>query len=144
VLRDAAWRRMLRSVAPYLHPVAGLATIALAAYAASLGLGSRRASRRAVIARARHRALGPWVYALVLANWAGGLASVWAVRPGIAPAASGHFAVGTGIAALFTAAALLSRRVPFDPRARAIHPLLGAAALVLGGVQVFLGLQLLP
>jgi hypothetical protein len=57
---------------------------------------------------------------------------------------SGHFTAGSVIVALFTAAALVSRRVPVDARARAVHPILGAAALILSGVQVFLGLQLLP
>ena len=31
-----------------------------------------------------------------------------------------------------------------DPRARAVHPWIGATALLLSGVQVFLGLQLMP
>jgi hypothetical protein len=37
-----------------------------------------------------------------------------------------------------------SRASASDPRARAIHPLLGALALLLCGFQIFLGLQLLP
>jgi len=46
--------------------------------------------------------------------------------------------------ALLTLAALLSRRVPDDPRARLLHPLVGATAVLLAGVQVFLGLQIMP
>ncbi len=83
------------------------------------------------------------MWGLVGANWAGGLATVRWVRPDLETAASGHFAVGCAILFLFTAAALVSRRVRTDARARAVHPWLGAAALVLAGVQVFLGLQLL-
>jgi hypothetical protein len=88
--------------------------------------------------------LGPWLYACVLGNWCAGLATVWVARPEMGLAESGHFTVGSAITVLFTAAALLSRRVPVDARARAVHPILGAAALLLSGVQVFLGLQLLP
>ena len=39
---------------------------------------------------------------------------------------------------------LVSRRIDHDPRARAVHPWIGATALLLSGVQVFLGLQLMP
>lgn len=135
---------MLSSLAAYLHPIAGLATIALAGYAASLGLRSRLAGPGADVARRRHAALGPWVYGLMLLNWTGGVASVRWLRPEIELADSGHFAVGSTIAALFTATAILSRWVPVDARARAIHPLLGATALLCCGLQIFLGLQLLP
>lgn len=129
----------------WLHPAAALVTVALAAYAASLGLASRRTTGRAVAARRRHAALAPWVYGLVIANWAGGLVTVLALRADLAlePAASGHFAVGSVIALLFTTAAWLSRRIPADARARTLHPLLGATAVVLCGVQVFLGLRIL-
>jgi hypothetical protein len=88
--------------------------------------------------------LGPWLYACVLGSWGAGLATVWVARPEMELAESGHFTTGSVIAVLFTAAALLSRRVPVDTRARAVHPILGAAALILSGVQFFLGLQLLP
>ena len=43
-----------------------------------------------------------------------------------------------------TAGAVLSRWVPTDRRARVVHPWIGAAALLLCGVQVFLGLQIMP
>jgi hypothetical protein len=77
-------------------------------------------------------------------TWLGGLATVRWSRPEIETAASGHFTVAGLIVALLTGAALLSLRVRLDRRARAIHPVLGAMALLLSGVQVFLGLQLLP
>jgi hypothetical protein len=117
--------------------------VALAAYTASLGLRARRPGADAERARRRHAAVGPWLWALVVVNWGLGLATVAWARTDLETAASGHFTVGTAIVLLFTAAAALSRRVPTDARARAVHPLLGAAALVLSGVQVFLGLQLL-
>jgi len=128
---------------PAVHPLAALASVALAGYVAALGLSSRRARPGAARARARHAALAPWVYALVIATWVGGLASVWAFRPELEITESGHFTVGSVIVALFSAAAALSRRVPTDARARTVHPIVGATALVLCGFQVFLGLQLL-
>ena len=73
-----------------------------------------------------------------------GLASVEWGRPDIEEAATGHLAVGSVIVALLAAGARLSRRIRVDRRARAIHPLLGGAALLLCAVQVLLGLQLLP
>src|SRR5437867_359907 len=135
---------MPRTLALYLHPVAALTTIALGGYAASLGVRSRMASPGAEAARRRHAAIGPWLYAAVLLNWFAGLATVRWLRPELDAATSGHFIVGSALVAAFTAAALVSRRVRADPRARTIHPLLGAAALLLSGVQIFLGLQLLP
>jgi hypothetical protein len=131
-------------VGVYLHPLGGLAAIALALYTASLGLRSRRARGDVGWARRRHARIGPCLYTLVLLNWAAGLAAVRWLRPEIEAAASGHFAAGSTVAALFTAVALVGLRVPRSPRARALHPVLGAAALLLLTVQVFLGLQLLP
>ena len=93
----------------WAHPAAAAATILLAARGASLGLRGRPGHPRAERHRARHTALMPWVYGLVVASWAGGLASVWTLRDDLTPAASGHFAVGTAIVVLFTAAALVSR-----------------------------------
>jgi len=66
------------------------------------------------------------------------------VYPEVEDASEAHFAVGSAIMAILTAAALLSRRISTSPRARTIHPILGATALLLCGVQIFLGLQLLP
>src|SRR5438034_261661 len=131
-------------VIAYLHPVVGFAAIALAAYAASLGLRARSRRPGADAARARHAAIGPWLYGAFLADWAAGLATVRWGRQNIEEAAAGHFALGTTILLLLTAGAVVSRHVPTDARARAIHPLLGATALLLCAVQALLGLQLLP
>ena len=138
---------MLRTrdtVLPYLHPLAGVAQIALAAWQASLGLRARAGRAGAAAARARHATLGPWLLATFVLNWAAGLASVHWGRQDIEEAATRHLAVGSTIVVVLVAAAILSRRVPVDPRARTVHPLLGGAALLLCAVQVFLGLQLLP
>lgn len=135
---------MLRTLAVYAHPLAGFAISALAAYTATLGLRARSGSPRADAARRRHAAIGPWLYTLFLLNWAAGLGTMWAWRPEYEVTETGHFVVASLICAVFTATALLSRRVPHDPIARRLHPVAGAVGLVLCGVQIFLGLQLLP
>ena len=131
------------AVVPWFHPALGLVTVTLALRAARLGLRSREGGRQALGARAAHRALTPWVYGLVVTNWSLGLLTVVLVRPNLEAAASGHFAVGTVILMLFTVAALLSRWVPVDARARTVHPWVGGTALLLMGVQIFLGLQIM-
>jgi hypothetical protein len=131
-------------VSLYLHPLGGFLAVALAAYAATLGFRARLPHRNAAAARRRHAAIGPVLYWLVVLNWLGGLAAVRWLEPSIAEASQGHLIVGTLIVTLFTLAGLLSSRVPVDTRARAVHPILGAAAVLLGGFQIFLGLQLLP
>jgi hypothetical protein len=134
----------VRLLALYAHPLLGVVTVLLVARVASLGLRARRPSLQAPRCRARHRRLAPLVYLLVLGNWAGGLAAVWWLADeALELAVSGHFAVGSAIVGLLTAGAILSRWVPVDPRARALHPWLGATAALLGGVQVFLGLEIL-
>jgi Protein of unknown function (DUF4079) len=134
---------MLRSAALYLHPVAALGTIALAGWTASLAVRSRRPGRRAEMARRRHARIGPWLYALVVLNWIGGLATVRWLRPDEVMD-SGHFTVANWIVALFTALAILARLMHVDARVRLVHPAVGAVALLLCGLQIFLGLQLLP
>jgi hypothetical protein len=121
--------------------VAALATLAFSFWAASLGVRARRGDEAA---RRRHAGLGPVLLALVVANWIGGVATTWWMRPEMELTSSGHFTVGSLMVAVFSAAAIASRWVPLDPRARTIHPLLGATGLALSGFQVFLGLQLLP
>ena len=130
--------------AAYLHPVAALVAIAVAAWNASLGLRARSGRADAGAARARHARIGPWLWAAFALNWVGGLATVRFGRQNIEEAATGHLALGSIILALLTAGALLSRRVPTDTRARLWHPILGGTALMLCALQVILGLQLLP
>jgi uncharacterized protein DUF4079 len=131
-------------IAVWIHPVAGLVATALAVHGASLVLRARRMGARGAALRLRHRRLMPWVWGLVLANWFGGLLSCWLWRDEDDVAMSGHFTVGSALVALFTLAALLGRRIDDDPRMRRIHPWVGAAALLAAGVQIFLGLQIVP
>lgn len=131
-------------IAVWVHPVAGLVVTALALHGAGLVLRARRMGARGAPLRQRHRRLMPWVWGLVLANWFGGLLSCWLWRDEEDVAMSGHFAVGSALVALFTLAALLGRRIDDDPRMRRLHPWVGAAALLAAGVQIFLGLQIVP
>jgi hypothetical protein len=128
----------------YLHPIGGLLAVTLAAYTAQLGFRARLPRRDAALARRRHAAIGPLLVTLAVLNWLAGLVAVRWLEPSLAEASQAHLTVGTMIVTLFLLAALLSAYVPVDARARAIHPLLGAAAVLLGGYQIFLGLQLLP
>ena len=92
----------------------------------------------------RHARIAPYVYALVVANWLFGVASVRWGREDLDLATSGHFTVGCYLTLVLTAAAVLSRWIDRVPNGRTIHPLLGALAVLLGGFQVFLGLQIMP
>ena len=131
-------------IAVWIHPVLGLVATALAVQGASLALRGRRGGVRGAAALARHRALMPWVYGLVVANFVAGVVSTWLWRDEEDLATSGHFAVGAVLVLLFSANAWLSRRMHTDDRARLVHPWIGAAALLAAGVQIFLGLQIVP
>ena len=61
----------------YLHPLLALATVGLLGQAAVLGLRSRQVRRGASVLRGRHARLAPYAYALVVASWLLGAASVW-------------------------------------------------------------------
>jgi hypothetical protein len=82
-------------VAVWVHPVAALATNALVLYGVSLALKGRRLGRRGGPFLLRHRRLMPWVLALVVANFVGGLVSAWLWRDPEDLAASGHYTVGS-------------------------------------------------
>ena len=131
-------------LAVWIHPVLGLVTTTLALQGASLALRGRRGGARGAALLARHRALMPWVYGLVVTNFAAGVVSCWLWRDEEDLATSGHFAVGVALVVLFSAAALVSRFIATDRRARLVHPWIGAAALLASGVQIFLGLQIVP
>jgi hypothetical protein len=131
-------------VAVWIHPVLGFLATALAVQGASLALRGRRRGARGAALLARHRALMPWVYALVVVNFAAGVVSCWLWREEEDLATSGHFTVGAVLVVLFSLNAWLSRRMYVDRRARLVHPWIGAAALLAAGVQIFLGLQIVP
>jgi hypothetical protein len=132
------------SVAVWIHPIAALVTTALALHGASLALRGRRLGPRGAPSLCRHRRLMPWVLALVIANYAGGLVSAWLWRDPEDLAASGHHQVGMVVVVLFTVAGVLGLRMDRTPGLRAVHPWSGAAALLASGVQIFLGLQIVP
>jgi hypothetical protein len=131
-------------LALWLHPLLGLLATALAVRTAALAVQGRARSKRGAAALGRHRVLSPWVYKLVVVVWFGGVLSVWLGRPDVDLFSTGHFQVGSVIVVLFTTSWLVSLRMPGDAWARAVHPWIGAAALMALGVQVFLGLQLMP
>ena len=134
----------MTSLAVWIHPIAGLVTTALALRGASLALRGRRLGPRGGSLMAKHRALMPWVLGLVVANFVGGVASAWLWRDPEDLAASGHHAMGMVVVGLFTLAALVGLRIDRAPRLRAVHPWIGAAALLASGIQIFLGLQIVP
>jgi len=134
----------LLRAALWAHPALGLVTVTVAVRQASLGLRGRAPGVAAAALRARHRRLGPWLLGLVVTNWLLGLASVWIDPRDVEVAASGHFRVGSALVVLYGLAALISRRIDRDARARVVHRWIGALALLLSGVQVFLGLQIMP
>jgi hypothetical protein len=135
---------MASTTLAYVHPISGLLVTGIAVYVGSLGLQSRRGTRRAVQLRARHRAVTPWLYGALVVSYCAGVASTVWLRDDLDEAASGHFAVGSLSLLLFSLAALLSRAMDRLPWARSVHPWLGAAGVLLAGVQVFLGLQIMP
>jgi hypothetical protein len=132
------------AIAVWIHPIAALVTSGLALRGASLALRGRRLGPRGAPLLAQHRALMPWVLGLVIANFAGGLASAWLWRDPEDLAASGHYTVGIAVVVLFVLAAAVGLRLDRAPRLRVLHPWIGAAALLASGIQIFLGLQIVP
>ncbi len=127
----------------YLHPLTAALVLAFAAYVASLGIRARNDRRRAGELLRRHAQLAPWVYALILASWLGGVATTWLLRPELELAASQHFRVGVALVAAFSASALSSRWMRM-PAVRSIHPWFGVIGILLAAAQIFFGLQITP
>lgn len=126
---------------PYLHPVLGAVTILGAVWAASLGFDGRTRPWRGSLAT--HGRIGPFVLTGMIVSWISGVGSVLLWREDLDLAASTHFRLGTAITLLIC---LSATSVPWmdRPVVRAVHPWLGAAALVLCGFQIFLGFGILP
>jgi len=132
------------SVMLHIHPVLALVAVTALAYVGQLGLRSRHVRRGGSEMLRRHARITPYVYALVVLNWALGALSVRFGRSDLDFAGSGHFKVGCYLVVVLTAAMLLSRWIDRVPNGRVLHPLLGALAVLLAGFQVFLGLQIMP
>lgn len=128
-------------VLAFAHPVSALLALALLGYAASLGLRSRE--RGGAPLRPRHARIAPWAFAAIVFSFFFGVLSTWLWRHDLDLAAGAHFWIGGAICAVLGVAALLSRRIDDDPRARSLHPALGMLALLLAALQVFFGLALL-
>ncbi len=126
----------------FLHPLVALLTLAVMAWAASLGLRSRDRLERHL--RPRHARLAAWAYGLMVFDLLAGLGSTWALRPDLDARGAMHLRLAIAIVAVMTGAAWLSRRIGRDATARLLHPILGLLALVLAGLQVFFGMPLLP
>lgn len=127
----------------YVHPLLAVLVLTLLAQVASLGVRARNDRRHRRQYLRSHARLAPWVYAGVVLMWMAGVGATWLIRPPDELAASGHFLIGTALVAVLTLAALSSRWM--DRKAvRAVHPWLGALALLLSAAQVFFGLPLLP
>lgn len=125
----------------YVHPLVGTISILAAAYAASLAFEGRNRPYRGTLST--HRRIGPWVAALVVAAWVGGVASVVWLRDDLELAESRHFWLGSAITILVVASVASSRWID-RPAVRLVHPWFGATALVLSGFQTLLGFGLLP
>jgi uncharacterized membrane protein YbjE (DUF340 family) len=129
----------------YVHPIIGALTIALLAYVGSLGLRARNDRRRAQQLLAQHARLAPWMYGFIIASWIGGFVSTWLLRHDLELGASTHLRIGVALVVAVSGSALTSwaMRRP-QVQVRAIHPWLGAAAMLLAAAQVFFGLQMTP
>jgi hypothetical protein len=132
-------------VAAYLHPLSGALIVLLLLYVGWLGLRLRNARRERAALAARHARLAPWVYALVLASWAGGVLSTWGLRHDLTLASSFHFRLGSLITILLSASALTAYRMRRDrPAWRDWHPWFGAGALLAAAAHVVAGLRMMP
>ena len=127
----------------YIHPVIAALALAFLAHTASFAVRARNNRRYRSLFLVRHSYIAPTMYVSVLVAWASGLISTWTLRPPEEFAASGHFKVGSAFLVVLTLSAISSRFID-SPLVRAIHPWIGALALLLAAAQAFFGLQLLP
>ena len=130
----------------YLHPLLGGATLVLLAYVAVLGFQIRTARRGRAALAARHARLAPVAYWAVLASWALGAASTLWRRADLGFTSTLHFRTGCAMAILLTGSALTARAFSRGPAAgaRALHPWLGAGAVLIAAAHVVAGLRIMP
>ena len=126
----------------FLHPVIAVASLGLMAWVASLGLRCRE--RGGAHLRRLHARVAPYAYGLMLFNFGFGWWSTVVLRRDLDVAAGMHFRLGVAIAAIFTAVAVASKRIAGSDAARRLHPALGLIGLLLGALQVFFGMTMLP
>ena len=127
----------------YIHPLIATLALALLAHTASFAVRSRNDRRYRSLFLVRHSYIAPTMYVTILVAWSSGLLSTWLLRPPEELAASGHFKVGTAFVVVLTLSLITSRWIE-NRTIRAIHPWIGALALLLSAAQAFFGLQLLP
>ena len=126
-----------------VHPVVGGAVVVLLFYVGGIGLRSRTDRRHRATLLATHTRLGPFLFGLMVASWAGGLLSTWLWRPDLHLFGTTHVRIGTALVVAITGTWLTSWRLRV-PMVRTVHPWLGAAAILLAAAQVFFGLQITP
>lgn len=129
------------SVVPWFHPALGLLAVAVLVRAAARGSALRQ-KKRLPPGHFVHPKLAAVAWLLVALNWGLGLATVRFFRPELTVAESTHFQAGTALLVVLTITGVVSFWIQRDPRVRRLHPAIGAVALLLAGVQVFLGLQM--
>jgi hypothetical protein len=128
----------------YIHPIAGVATLALLVYLAMLGFNARNRPRQRAALLARHARFAPYVYVLVLLSWCGGAFSTAFLRGDLSFAQTFHFRLGCASVALLTGSALSAQWMERHPWARELHPWFGGAAVLLAAAQAVTGLRITP
>jgi hypothetical protein len=131
----------------WVHPVLMTALLALALAVLREGLRIRRGRilGRRVDSR-RHRRLGRVALPLLVAGFAGGLASMAWLRPEEPLAGSAHFRLALPAILGLSAGGLLGLRLERGAggSTRALHAWLGALGLLLGLAAAGAGLAILP
>jgi hypothetical protein len=130
------------------HPLWMALSLGTAVLAARSGLRMRRARLGVAVRdradRARHVRLAKIAVVAIVFGAGGGPLSMYWLRDR-APFRTAHAFVGLVALALFVAAAWLGRRLERgQSRARDVHALLAALALLAGGVAAITGFVLLP
>jgi hypothetical protein len=126
----------------YVHPFVAALTIALLGHVGSLALRARSDRRKARQFLARHARLARILYGMILAVWASGVVCTWVLRRDLVLMESGHFRLGSALVVVLSGSAISSHWMT-KSSIRAVHPWLGAAAMLMAAAQVFFGLQIL-